>query len=186
MTTTALRFRNHEEFHRAALHMVGAGALAGLIGWASLPGASPWALTLVAGAAAVAALAPVLRNEGRQLLGRGLLVALGGLCLMLAPRAGHAAALLGFASLFGLALAWGLRGRTLALAIAGGGALALVARYCFASIVTAQELASLPGWATAAMGGAAFSLVAAVALLPRHLQVARDPVAVAHRDLRGG
>jgi hypothetical protein len=46
-------------------------------------------------------------------------------------------------------------------------------------------LAGLPAWATAALGGGAFALVTAAALLPRHLYVAHDPVSAAHRELRG-
>jgi len=192
MTTSALRFRNHEEFHRAAMHMVAAGGLAALIAWAArlgpaaAPVMSPWALTLVAAAAAVAALAPALRREGKQILGRALLVIGGGACLALAPRVGmHTLAPIGFAALFGAALAWGTEGRRLTAAIAGGAVLALVARYCFTSIATARELAGAPGWLSAVLAGAAFSLVTAVALLPRHLEVARDPVSAAYKDLHG-
>jgi len=186
MTTSALRFREHQEFHRAALHMTLAGAAAGLIAWLALPGGSPWPVALVAGAAALAAVGPALRREGRQVLGRALLITVGGACLALAPYGGQPAlALLGFGALFGAALAWGLRGRRLLAAVALGAGVALIARYCFSSVLLARELDGLPGWMTAALAGAAFSLVAAVALLPRHLELARDPVRAAHQELRG-
>jgi hypothetical protein len=93
--TTALRFRDHEGFHKAALAMTTAGAAAGLLGHYVLAWpASPWALLLLA-AAVLAGFALALRGHrsdaGLRMgaAGNGVLLALvvAGFALLLARHA---------------------------------------------------------------------------------------------------
>src|SRR5262245_53573567 len=97
---TTLRFRDHEDFHRAAIHMAIAGALTGLAahvaglifaGFGPLNGA--WALAAVMAAAAYGATAPAARARvGDLLLLAGGLAAVG-IAFELAPASGQAASL---------------------------------------------------------------------------------------------
>ncbi|RMH37747.1 MAG: hypothetical protein D6689_20650 [Deltaproteobacteria bacterium] len=88
--------------------------------------------------------------------------------------------------------AWGalrgaqrVRGVRAVATVAAAAILVVIARATFGSIATARELASLPPWLASAIGGAAFGLIGAVALVPRHVRWSRDRVAEAARALRG-
>jgi hypothetical protein len=72
------------------------------------------------------------------------------------------------------------------LAIGVGAAVALVARYVLVQIVTAEQLAGAPSWLVATAAGAAFSFVTVVGLVPRHVELARDPVGEAYGRLPAG
>ncbi|MEM9489847.1 MAG: hypothetical protein AAGC55_11920 [Myxococcota bacterium] len=185
--TSTLEFRQHEEFHRAALHMALAGAVAGLIAFLAFQGASsPWALAIVAGATVFGALSPTLRRYIDELAARvGLLAGAAGALALLTQAGEPTSALIVFSLLFGAALGWGLRGRKLWIAIACGAAVAVLGRYVFLSISAAQELASLPGWAVSTVAGAAFSFVSVFALLPRHIEISRDTIDTDYQRLRG-
>ncbi|MCG8418995.1 MAG: hypothetical protein MJE77_13745 [Proteobacteria bacterium] len=185
--TTTLEFRQHEEFHRAALHMAGAGALAGLLGHALFHGpGSPWALAMVAAATVVAALSPALRRQIDEVAVRMGFAAMAAAALVLLLRIGQPAwAIAAFSLLFGLAIGWGLRGPRLLLAIACGAGVALLGRYVFLSIGHAQELSSLPAWLVTSAAGAAFSFISVFALLPQHLALHGDSVASTYDELHG-
>jgi hypothetical protein len=188
--TTALRFREHQGFHRSALYMIAAGGGAGLLAWALFrPVWTAGSVALVAAAAAVAALIPArTRAIGRGARLAGLapvfvaagLAVLGAVLLAFLP---PAQGVFGFAALFGASLSVGLRGRRLALAIGAAAAVAGVALWVQTQVLVAEELASLPAWSLAGLAGLAFSMVSVVALVPRHLEVRRDPIGEAYRDL---
>lgn len=183
--TSTLEFRYHEDFHRSALHMAGFGAVAGFLAHVVFPGGSPWALAMIAAATVFGAMAPALRRQLDELAVRiGLLsVAAAGLVLLL--RTGEpTSAIAVFSLLFGLALGWGLQGRRLWLAIACGAGVALLGRFAFTSIISAQELSSLPGWLVGTASGAAFSFVSVFALLPRHIAVDSDQIGSSYQELQ--
>ncbi len=185
--TTTLEFRQHEDFHRSALHMAGAGAIAGFLAHAIFQGeSSPWALAIVAAATVFGALAPTLRRQLDELAVRIGLMSMAAAALVLLVGAGEpTSAIAAFSGLFGLTLGWGLSGRRLMIAIACGAAVALVGRFAFLSIISAQELASLPSWLISTGAGAAFSFISVFAILPRHIEVDEDNLASSYEGLKG-
>jgi len=186
MSNTTVRFCEHEEFHGAALRMAVAGAIAGLVAFLAFGGAAtPWGISLIAAGAVFGAMPWALRTNARQLAVRTILVALAGGALVLITHLGEpTSAVAVFALLIGAGLATGLRDRKLLVAIAAGALVAVLAREVLASISTARQLASLPGWLSATLAGAAFSFVSVIALLPRHLDLVKNPVADAYDGLR--
>ncbi len=186
MSNTTLRFLHHHRFHRAALFMVLGGAVSGLVGYGFLRAGSPWALAIVALAAVIGAGWSWQRSHKTSLVPRVALAVVAATALLALAHAGQPdAALAGFAVCFAAALAWGTHGRRLLIGLAVGALIAVAATHVFAHVATASQLSSLPGWLVAALAGSAFSLVSVVALLPRHLDVARDPVADAYDQLHG-
>lgn len=186
MTTHAVRFRDHEEFHRAALQMIGAGAFAGLVAQLAVGSVTgPLGLALIAGAAGLAAVAPAMRTRP-HMVARLVLVALAVAMWSVLDRAGEpAGGLAMFGAGFAASLACGLRGRTFLLAVAGGALVTVFAHHALAQVAVAEELSGAPAWLAAAIAGTAFSMVAVVALLPRHIEVVSDPVAEAYTATRG-
>lgn len=180
--TTAIRFRDHEQFHRAAIGMVAAGALAGAGAWGIFQsGFSPWAFSLVAVAAAIGAMGPSALSRRFELVMRAGLVLLGAVCLAFVP---GLEGVLGFGVLFSGALAWGLRGKKLLLCIGAGSLVAALAHHALSQVVASQELMTLPGWVVAGIGGAAFSMVAVMGLAIRHFGITSDPVADAYMAIK--
>lgn len=184
--STTLRFRQHAEFHRATLQMMAAGAVAGLIAHLALSGsASPWAVAIVAAAAVVGGL---IRSSAHMndLIARLGLGAMAAGALVLIARSGEpTSAIIVFGLLFGAGLGWGLHGSRFLLAIGLGALVAALGRYVFFSVVTAEQFASLPDVLVSAGAGAAFSLISVFALLPKHLDMQRDPVVTSYQDLSG-
>lgn len=175
-----LTFRDHEEFHRAAIHMAVAGTMAGLaanvagLAWPGFgPLAGAWGLAAVAGAAAYGAARPSERNQVRALLTCLVLALVAGLGQVLERRG------LLFALPVAILLARGLTGRRFAVGVLGAFAATLVARFVLVKLTSAPELASWPPWLVAAGSGAAFAFTLVLALLPRHLEVIIDRVAEA-------
>ncbi len=185
MSSISLRFNDHAEFHRAALHMAGAGAAAGVAGHLITSGVtSPIGVALVGAAAVLAAMVPGSRT-GRNLAARGVLVALAGGALALGPRLGGTEVGLGlFGAAMAAAFAWGARGRNLLLAVAGGGVVAVLAHHALTSVATARELSAMPAWLGASIAGTSFAFVSALAVLPRHLRLAHDRVGQRYRELQ--
>ena len=190
--STTLRFREHREFHRAAFQMILAGAVAG-VAWLFLAraGGSLWGVGLLGGAVALAALvaqrgttAAATSASGalpkawgpREVALRGVLVALGTLTLWADPRWGQVGFALGFAA----ALLTGQRGLRLAVGIAVGAAVTLVAGYAVGRINTAAALRAVPDTLVMALAGGSFALISAVALVARHVELVRDPVGEAY------
>jgi hypothetical protein len=151
-----LAFRDHEGFQRAALAMTACGAAAGLA--AHLLG------RLWPGAGSPTAL---LGGGAGSVTGWAVLalLALGVALALRAPEASR---------------------RWTALGAVVGAAVLLLALRAGLQILSAQELAAWPRWLVAAASGGAASLIAIGALLPRHVRVARDPVAAAVAGLPAG
>ena len=184
----SLRFRQHADFHRATLQMTAAGAAAGLVAHAALShDTSPWAIGIVGAAAVVGGLTPVFaRGRLAELAARLGLAAMAAAALVLLTRAEQSiAAVAAFGLLFGAGLGWGLRGWRLLSAMAVGGLVGWIGQHVFVAAVTAEQFSSMPGWLVSAGAGAAFSLVSVFALLPRHIELLRDPVVTAYQELEG-
>jgi hypothetical protein len=178
-TTRVLRFTDHPGFHRAALRMGAAGALAGLAAHVlallepRLGGlADPLPLAIVAGAALHGA-APREARARPSDLALVVLAASAAAFVLSAAQRGHLAAALGgclFAALLGLLFGRGLSGaRLLMLGAAGAGAVA-VGRFVLGALAAAEPG---PAWTAAALAGAAFGVVSVVGVLPRHLMLVR-------------
>lgn len=181
--SVALRFRDHEGFQQAAIQMAVAGGSAGVVAWGLLgPAWTAGSVALVAGCTSVATLAPERWRKPVEVVFRVGLAFLGASCLALA---GGAAGAFWFALLFAAALSWGLHGRKLLFALGASAAAAAVALWTQTQVIHASELAALPGWSVAGLAGIAFSLVGTCALLPRHLELRRDEVERAYRDVSG-
>jgi hypothetical protein len=175
----SLAFTDHPRFHRAALHMSAAGALAGLTAHAitllepRLGGiAGPIPLAIVAGAALHAAAPRATRARGVDLALVVLGASVAGFALS-AARSGLLAPVLGaalFAAVLGLLFARGLGGARLLTAVAAGAGAALLARFVLGALAAFEPG---PAWIAAALSGAAFGAVALIGTLPRHLTLAR-------------
>jgi hypothetical protein len=180
-----IRFRDHEEFHGAALRMALVGAVLGVLAYLTVPFGGPWALGLIAGGTVVAAMAPVKRRLALHIAPRVVLAGAAVFALWAGarwgePRTGQAL----FGLLLATAFAFGLRGRRFLIAVGAGAVVALLARHALGSIATAQELSSSPSWLLAAAAGSAFSFVSILAVLPRHVELVRDPIGERYQALR--
>ncbi|HTE52701.1 MAG TPA: hypothetical protein VK698_17735, partial [Kofleriaceae bacterium] len=175
----AIQFEDHPSFHRAALHMTVAGALAGLAAHVltllepRLGGlAAPLPLAIVAGAALRGAAPREIRARASDLA----LVVLGASAAafaLSAPLRGHLAAGWGaalYAGALGLVVARGLAGPRRWIAVVAGAGVALLARYVLGSVAAAEPG---PAWAAAALAGASFGGVALLGTLARHLVLVR-------------
>ena len=190
---TTVRFRDHEEFQRAALHMAIAGSLAGLGAYAvglTIPAfgglTAAWAAAALVAAAAFGAAPPARRLRVFDLALVGGVSAAAGAVAAIAPtRIGIAALALAFGAL--VARAGGRR--RAALTLIGAGTAFVLCRYVFENLVAAASGAAVPMWLTAGLTGGAFAFVGVLGLLPRHLELTRDRVKDAHdavKDRVGG
>ncbi|HEY4243417.1 MAG TPA: hypothetical protein VGM88_26575 [Kofleriaceae bacterium] len=174
-----IRFSDHSSFHRAAAGMVGGSILFGSALHAIAPHAAYGAIAGgVLGIGAGAAFAygkPAIRLVGAAVAAAPFLI----LGPMIPWGAVFAAA-----ALLGLVLALDSPHRLLAI---GVGALATVtAFWCANRIGFARETISWPGWLRATTSAGAVGMVGILAMLPRHLSIAIDPVASAVRRLPAG
>tara|TARA_R110002096_G_scaffold299503_2_gene494009 strand:- start:82129 stop:83190 length:1062 start_codon:yes stop_codon:yes gene_type:complete len=183
--STALRFRNHETFHRAALYLAIAGPLAAVAGVA-LGGGTSLTVALATTVAAVAAMTAISGAKTSRIIAGGLVAALGGATLIATSRwgVGNVGPLL-FALIVALPFASGLRGRKLMLSVVAGAFALLVARYAAMQVLRASELSALPAWGSAALSGLAISAASIFALVPRHVELQHDAVARIHNQLKG-
>jgi hypothetical protein len=185
---TTVRFRDHEEFQRAALHMAIAGSLAGLGAYAAgltVPAfgglTAAWAAAALVAAAAFGAARPSVRLRVVELgLVAGVSAAAGAVAAVAPSRIGVAALALAFGGLVARA---GSR-RRMALTAIGAGAAFLLCRHVFLNLVAAASDAAVPMWLTAGLTGGAFAFVGVLGLLPRHLEVVRDRVKEAHEAVK--
>lgn len=184
--STTIRFREHEEFHRAALHMAVAGGLSGLavhVAGLLFPGFGPsWAMAGMVGATAYAAQSPSWRTRvGEMGLTAAAAVAMAVALLLVGARTelGLAVTAAGFA----VVAARGGR-RAAATMVAAAGAL-LLARYVHATFWSAGAAAGLAPWALAGIGGVAFGFVGVLGLLPRHVDIGASRVEAAYEACRG-
>lgn len=181
--TMNIRFEDHPAFHRAALWMAGAGAMAGLsahvmslldtrIGGT----ASPLPMGMVAGAALLGAAPTAVRARARDLAGVvvGAAVAAAALAAVLRGEMAAAWGVAIFAAVLGVVAARGVGGRRFYVtAVAAAGAV-VAARYAMVAMAGAPWG---PGWMVASVAGAAFGTVALLGTLPRHVVVDREPPA---------
>jgi hypothetical protein len=169
-----IRFADHPSFHRAAVGMVGGSLLFGLAlhpltplaplaggilgiaaGAAFAHGRASWRIT-----AAVAAIVPLIA---------------------LAPTWGMLA---GVASMLALGLSiGGPRGVRGALGVGLAAATTLLAMWCALRITGARQTMFWPHWITTSTAAAAMGMVGVIAMIPRHLTLALDPVLAALRKL---
>ncbi|MDQ3364572.1 MAG: hypothetical protein M3680_04005 [Myxococcota bacterium] len=176
-----IRFGDHASFHKAAAGMVGGSLAAGL----ALGPVTPLA-PLVGGLVGMALGASWA--YGRP-VGRVLAVAAATVPLFVMPASWSAMAVV--AALMGMGLAIG--GRTAnpgalvavrgALGVALAAATTMLAMWCALRVLGARETAAWPLWATNAAAAASMGMVGILAMLPRHLKVALDPVQAAVRGL---
>src|SRR5262249_23064156 len=143
---TTIRFREHEEFQRAALHMAIAGALAGTAGWIAfraVPGFGPvggaWALAALLVAAAFGAASPVWRTRPVELVRFGLIGAGAGAAFAIG---GETIATAALALGFGLLVARG--GRRFLPTLIVAAAVAILARYVLGNLLAAAADAHVP------------------------------------------
>ncbi len=183
--TSAIRFRNHEQFHRAALHIAVAAPLAALAS-AALPGGIVVTVAMASAAAAIAAMVAIRGGSKAPYLAGSLLALFGAAILVATSKwgGGNVGPAL-FALIVALPMATGLRGRKLLISILAGAGALLVARLAAIQVMHAQDLATLPVWGSSALAGVAVSAASIFALVPRHLHLISDPVATAHAQLRG-
>ncbi|MFH0900855.1 MAG: hypothetical protein V2A73_09525 [Pseudomonadota bacterium] len=177
-----LTFKQHEEFHRAALHMSCAGALGGLAGYlvlltspvvAGLVPSLP--LAAIALGTALGACQPAQRTQLRRLGLLAVLLIAALSCLEFLERRGSEPSLgsAAFALLFGGMLAACREEKRWIAVLLAGAAASLVGRFVSASLLAVSPL---PGWIAALGVGAAFGLVATLGIVPWHLELRQDRV----------
>ena len=87
------------------------------------------------------------------------------------------------ATLLAIGLTIGVRGVRAVAAVMVGATITLLAMWTAIELGHAQQTAAWPGWVTTAVAAAAMGMVGALALVPRHLAIAIDPVAATMRRL---
>src|SRR5262249_47476441 len=163
---TTIRFREHEEFQRAAVRMAIAGALAGTAGWVAfraLPGFGPvggaWAVAALIVAAAFGAAPPARRTRPIEVILFALIGACAGAALAVGGEpTGTGAVALGF----GLLVARG--GRRFLATLVMASAVAILARMVLGNLLAAAADAHVPLGLSAAVTGAAFAFVGVLGL----------------------
>lgn len=185
-----LRFRDHASFHRAALGMTAGAALFGL------------ALHVAGGFGAHAARLALVAPVAGGLVGVGVGAALAygsaawrvGLAILAAAIAVAAPSWQGLAAAGAFtAVAIAIPGRAegaiaarrvrALLVMAFASALAVLAMWTALRVAHADRVATWPSWAADLAGASALGIVAALAVLPRHLALAADPIRAAIRAL---
>ncbi len=169
-----IRFGDHASFHKAALGMVGGSLLLGL----ALHPATPLA-PIAGGILGIAAGASFAHGKARWRM-----AAAGAAVIPLLALAPSWPILAGVASMLALGLSiGGPRGIRGALGVGLAAATVLVAMWCALRIDGASQTASWPLWVKHATSAAAMGMVGILAMLPRHLVLALDPVSAALKKL---
>ncbi len=169
-----IRFGDHASFHKAALGMVGGSLLLGL----ALHPVTPLA-PIAGGILGIAAGASFAHGKAKWRM-----AAAGAAVIPLLALAPSWPMLAGVASMLALGLSiGGPRGLRGALGVGLAAAAALVAMWCALRIDGARQTDRWPLWVKHATSAAAMGLVGVLAMLPRHLVLALDPVAAALKKL---
>jgi len=169
-----IRFADHPSFHRAALGMVGGSAILGL----ALHWVTPMA-PLVGGIFGLAVGAAFGYGKPSWRLIAAIAAAIP--LVAMTPSWPVLAMVAGTLSL-GIAVA-GPRGVRGLVGVMLGAIVALLAMWTALRIGHAQRTATWPTWATDLASSAALGMVGVLAVLPRHLRMAVDPIAAAVRGL---
>jgi hypothetical protein len=169
-----IRFGDHPSFHRAALGMVLGSAILGL----ALHFVTPMAPIIggIFGLAVGAAL-----GYGKPTW-RILAALAAAIPLVLMTPSWPVLAIVAGALSLGIAVG-GPRGMRGLVGVMLGAMVALVAMWTALRIGHAQRTATWPAWATDLASSTALGMVGVLAVLPRHLKLALDPVQAAMRGL---
>lgn len=171
-----IRFGDHGSFHKAAVAMVGSSLLFGL----ALHPVTAWPVAPVAGGVLGIACGAAIAH------GRApwrLLAAVAACAPLFTMKLGWPMLAL-IASVLALGVAVGShRGLKGLLSIGIGAGVALLGMWCALKISTAYETRNWPEWIKYGTSAAAMGMVGVLAMLPRHLSFALDPVATAVRNL---
>jgi len=181
-----IAFRDHEGFHRAASAMVIGGATAGLA--AGIAGAAVAGALFAGAAGATLGVAWADRGAGSARFAARVML-LGAAWAAFALGRGAAGGHLGvvaLAAVLGLALNAGVTGWRAVAAVVVGGGIAYLGGFAAGQVMIARETASLPDVIEVALAATAMSVVCVAALLPRHVEILRDPVLAAARRLPDG
>ena len=173
-----IRFDDHASFHRAALGMAGGSLLFGLALHPVAHEMAPLCGGLL-GIATGAALAHG-RATGRFLAAAAAIapLAIAGGAGLTVPLMVLAATLLAVGvSINGPRGLWGLGG------MAAGAAAIYVGMWCALRVNVSIQAHALPDFSRHMLASLAMGLVGVLAMVPRHLQLQRDPVAAAVRHL---
>jgi hypothetical protein len=176
----ALRFLDHEGFHRAALTMAISGFCTGALAHVVPLPALPPALT---GGVLGAAIGVGLAHQ--RIVPRIAVAAIALVACGLLLRVDVWTALAACAAIAGVGLTVGSKTRR-PIAMALGAVAVLGASWVGLRIAYAEQTASWPGWLVTSLGSAALSFVAVLSLLPRHLELVRDSIASRLRLLPAG
>ena len=182
--STALRFREHENFHMATVAMLAAATGSAILYWGCMAvGLTPWLAALPAAASIGYAIGRTNGKETPRAIWafRSLMVLIGITALLAAD--GYLS-VLGFAAAMAGAFAIGNRGIASALAALTGGLGGALALEVGVRVASASELSSVPSIGLAIMAGAAFALTMAVPLAWPHLQLVADLIAKRYPEVR--
>jgi hypothetical protein len=176
-----IRFGEHESFHRAAAGMVGGAFVTGV----ALHSVTPLA-PLIGGMVGIAAGATWGYGRPALRLGAAAIAIVPMLATTMAFAQGipQSVGLVIAASVLALGLAaGGPRGWKGALAVGMTAFVALVGMWCAMRFATARETAKVPAWLLGGISAGSMGMVGVLAMLPRHLKMATDPVATAVKNL---
>lgn len=172
-----IRFGDHASFHKAALGMVGGSLLLGL----ALHPVTPLA-PFAGGILGIAAGAAFAHGKAAWRM-----AAAGAAVIPLFVMTPSWPMLAGVASVLALGLSiGGPRGWKGALGVGLAAVTALVAMWCALRIEGADQTAKWPLWVKHVTGAAAMGMVSVLAMIPRHLKLAMDPVKTALANLPKG
>lgn len=178
------RFGDHPSFHRAAAGMVGASAALGL----ALHPVTAMA-PIAGGLVGIAAGAALAHGRAAWRIGAAALACVP-LFVVGAPASGSvlgaawpSAAVMLAAVLVAFAISFGLRGARGLVALVASAAAVMLAMWAAARFGSAQQLDGWPSWARDGAASAAMGMIGVLALLPRHVRVALDPVRATARRL---
>jgi hypothetical protein len=170
-----IRFGDHASFHKAALGMVGSSLLFGM----ALSPATSWPVAPIAGGVLGIACGAAIAHGKAPL--RMLAAAAACVPLFVMPLGWPMLAVIASVLALGVAVAHkNLKGL---LSLGLGAGVALLGMWCALKISTAFETRNWPEWIKYGASAAAFGMVGVIAMLPRHLRLALDPVAAAVRNL---
>jgi hypothetical protein len=168
-----IRFRDHASFHRAALGMTAGSALLGLLASSFAPRELAPVMAGVVGIGIGAAVAYGWRAWR-------VIAALAAAALLLEPAWQAIAA---SAIVLSVGLAIGERGVRAAASLFVGMAIAMLATWTALRVSHAQRTDMWPLWAKDLASASAMGIVGVLAMVPRHLGLASDPVRDAMRAL---